>query len=163
MSKKSSNHSLVTASSKIYIASPWKWSSPSFLLPLPQQPQRRPIPFSRKATHQPISSLDLISTLYVPQSIKYLTHIVPAINTGTKGADPTNGFVKFIDQASAQSQGIIKTNANDVYVGVDFKNAAPNGRQSVRLESKTRFQRGLFILDLAHMPTGCGTWPALSV
>lgn len=31
---------------------------------------------------------------------------------------------------------------------------------SVRLEGKRRFNRGLFILDILHMPTGCGTWPA---
>ncbi|KAH8152347.1 uncharacterized protein LAJ45_03774 [Morchella importuna] len=77
------------------------------------------------------------------------------------GADPTNGFVKYIDQASAQSQGIIKTNTDNVYVGVDYTNSAPNGRNSVRLESKARFQRGLIVLDLAHMPGSiCGTWPA---
>ena len=33
-------------------------------------------------------------------------------------------------------------------------------RNSVRLEGKTRFNRGLFIMDLSHMPSGCGTWPA---
>jgi Glycosyl hydrolases family 16 len=33
-------------------------------------------------------------------------------------------------------------------------------RQSIRLEGKRRFHRGLFILDLRHMPTGCGVWPA---
>jgi hypothetical protein len=29
-------------------------------------------------------------------------------------------------------------------------------RDSVRLEGKTRYNRGLFILDLRHLPTGCG-------
>ncbi len=40
--------------------------------------------------------------------------------------------------------------------------ASPNGgfRESVRLEGKRRFQRGLFILDIEHMPAGCGVWPA---
>lgn len=33
-------------------------------------------------------------------------------------------------------------------------------RESVRLEGKRRFNRGLFILDVAHMPAGCGVWPA---
>lgn len=33
-------------------------------------------------------------------------------------------------------------------------------RESVRLEGKTRFNRGLFVLDVAHMPYGCGVWPA---
>lgn len=33
-------------------------------------------------------------------------------------------------------------------------------RESVRLEGKRRFNRGLFIIDVRHMPAGCGTWPA---
>lgn len=33
-------------------------------------------------------------------------------------------------------------------------------RESVRLEGKKRFDRGLFLLDVVHMPTGCGVWPA---
>ena len=33
-------------------------------------------------------------------------------------------------------------------------------RESVRLQGKRRFDRGLFILDVAHMPAGCGVWPA---
>ena len=37
----------------------------------------------------------------------------------------------------------------------------PQGpRESIRLEGKRRFNRGLFILDLRHMPAGCGVWPA---
>jgi hypothetical protein len=33
-------------------------------------------------------------------------------------------------------------------------------RNSIRLEGLRRFNRGLFIIDLRHMPAGCGTWPA---
>ncbi len=33
-------------------------------------------------------------------------------------------------------------------------------RDSVRLEGLRRFNRGLFILDVRHMPAGCATWPA---
>lgn len=33
-------------------------------------------------------------------------------------------------------------------------------RESIRLEGKKRFNRGLFIIDVRHMPSGCGTWPA---
>jgi len=33
-------------------------------------------------------------------------------------------------------------------------------RKSVRLEGLTRFNRGLFILDVRHMPAGCASWPA---
>ena len=28
------------------------------------------------------------------------------------------------------------------------------------LQSKSQYDAGLFVIDLEHMPTGCGTWPA---
>jgi beta-glucanase (GH16 family) len=34
------------------------------------------------------------------------------------------------------------------------------GRRSVRLESNAKFNSGLFIICLDHMPVGKGTWPA---
>eukprot|EP00978_Attheya_sp_CCMP212_P024354 scaffold76392_cov52-Attheya_sp.AAC.3 len=45
-----------------------------------------------------------------------------------------------------------------VYMGSAPTKEGP--RDSIRLEGKRRFNRGLFILDLRHMPAGCGTWPA---
>jgi hypothetical protein len=33
-------------------------------------------------------------------------------------------------------------------------------RNSIRLEGKRRFERGLFLLDVRHMPNGPGVWPA---
>lgn len=38
---------------------------------------------------------------------------------------------------------------------------ASTGRFSVRVESKTQYDNGLFIFDVKHTPYGCGTWPAL--
>ncbi|KAF2184299.1 glycoside hydrolase family 16 protein [Zopfia rhizophila CBS 207.26] len=77
-------------------------------------------------------------------------------------SDPTHGFVRYLSQNDAQSQGLISSSGSSAYMGVDSKNQAPNGRASVRIESKKLYQRGLFILDLAHMPasTCAGTWPA---
>lgn len=76
------------------------------------------------------------------------------------GSDPTHGFVKYIDQTTAQNTGLIHNDASSVYIGVDNTNVTPNGRPSVRITSKKSYNHGLFILDLAHMPFGCGTWPA---
>ncbi|KAJ9270158.1 CAZyme family GH16 [Paecilomyces variotii] len=77
------------------------------------------------------------------------------------GTDPTNGFVDYVDQSTAQSAGLISTGSS-VYIGVDNTNvASSSGRQSVRISSTATFNHGLVILDLAHMPGGiCGTWPA---
>ncbi|OAP63931.1 hypothetical protein AYL99_03158 [Fonsecaea erecta] len=77
-------------------------------------------------------------------------------------ADPTNGYVQYVDQNTAQSGGLINTNNGAVYMGVDHTNVASgSGRQSVRLTSKKSYTHGLIVLDLSHMPGGiCGTWPA---
>ncbi|KAL4784172.1 concanavalin A-like lectin/glucanase domain-containing protein [Aspergillus varians] len=75
------------------------------------------------------------------------------------GADPTNGHVDYVDRGTAESTGLISTGSS-VYMGVDHTNIASSGRQSVRLSSTQTYHHGLFIIDLAHMPTGCGTWPA---
>lgn len=56
---------------------------------------------------------------------------------------------------------MIVASSTSVSFGVDYKNVAPYGRQSIRLTSKKSYNSGLIILDLAHMPGGiCGTWPA---
>ena len=34
------------------------------------------------------------------------------------------------------------------------------GRDSVRISSQTAYDEAIFVLDLAHMPAGCSTWPA---
>ena len=78
------------------------------------------------------------------------------------GADPTHGFVDYVDQSTAQSNGYINSSSNSVYIGTDSVNkASSSGRESVRITSNKAYDSGLIILDLAHMPGGiCGTWPA---
>ena len=39
-------------------------------------------------------------------------------------------------------------------------NASARGRDSVRIYSENAYDEAIFILDLAHMPAGCATWPA---
>jgi hypothetical protein len=45
--------------------------------------------------------------------------------------------------------------------GSDVGGGTTGPRQSIRLEGTTRFNSGLFIVDLRHMPAGCGVWPAV--
>ncbi|KAI9883374.1 MAG: porphobilinogen deaminase [Watsoniomyces obsoletus] len=75
--------------------------------------------------------------------------------------DLSNGFVQYIDQNKAQKNGLISTKTSSVYLGVDHKAVATNGRASVRISSKKSYTKGLFVADIAHSPGGiCGTWPA---
>ncbi|PVH95870.1 glycoside hydrolase family 16 protein [Periconia macrospinosa] len=79
-------------------------------------------------------------------------------------ADPTHGFVNYVNQGAATSQGLIKFQNNQVYMGVDTQSVLnPNGvgRNSVRLQSKKAYQHALVIADFAHVPGSiCGSWPA---
>lgn len=79
--------------------------------------------------------------------------------------DPTNGFVNYLDQESAESSGLFKLNSGgSLYMGVDSETTLdPNGkgRDSVRIESKKFYDEGLYVVDIKHMPGSiCGTWPA---
>ncbi|KAL8834083.1 MAG: hypothetical protein Q9170_003939 [Blastenia crenularia] len=78
------------------------------------------------------------------------------------GDDPTHGYVNYVDQATAQSSGLIDTNGG-VELRVDSTNVASGrGRNSVRLTSKASYNHALIVIDLAHMPgNACGMWPAL--
>ncbi|KAF2634919.1 hypothetical protein P280DRAFT_554148 [Massarina eburnea CBS 473.64] len=73
--------------------------------------------------------------------------------------DPTHGFVKYVDQNAAKSMGLLNTTAKASW-GVDTKNKDAGGRASVRLTSKKSYNKGLVVIDVQHMPFGCGTWPA---
>ncbi|OAF99073.1 uncharacterized protein CC84DRAFT_1048496, partial [Paraphaeosphaeria sporulosa] len=78
--------------------------------------------------------------------------------------DPTGGFVQYVTKEVAGSTPLIGNSSDLIYIGVDDANAyTPGGvgRPSVRLQSKLTFTEGLFVIDLTHIPVGCGTWPAL--
>ncbi|KAI9669442.1 MAG: hypothetical protein M1831_000479 [Alyxoria varia] len=72
--------------------------------------------------------------------------------------DPTHGYVKYVDNGTASSSGLAKTENGAAYMGVG--DDVEGGRQSVRLTSTQTYDNGLFVIDIEHMPTGCGTWPA---
>jgi hypothetical protein len=79
------------------------------------------------------------------------------------GGDPTNGFVNYLSQADAQNAGIASLDNNQIRLAVDSStvNPAAPGRASTRLSSNAVYTHGLFIADIAHMPSAtCGVWPA---
>jgi hypothetical protein len=89
------------------------------------------------------------------------THVLTLVNI-SQDPDPTGGYVQYVPFETAASAAIINNQSGIVHLGVDKTNVytpdAP-GRASVRLESKMTFTEGIFVIDLTHMPTGCGVWP----
>lgn len=80
--------------------------------------------------------------------------------------DLNNGFVDYVDEATAKSMGLYKTVGADVMFGVDSTetlnsaDGGDKGRKSVRLEGKKDYNQGLFVIDVKAMPSVCGMWPA---
>lgn len=82
--------------------------------------------------------------------------------------DPTRGFVRYLPASEANKRSVLAgyTNATDtpetIFMGVDYETRNPeNGRDSIRIESKKTYTKGLFIADIIHMPGSiCGVWPA---
>ncbi|GAB7334265.1 hypothetical protein MBLNU13_g06303t1 [Cladosporium sp. NU13] len=79
------------------------------------------------------------------------------------GGDPTSGHVQYVDRATALRNGYTTTVNGAARMSVDTANKFPlggRGRPAVRLISNNSYTHGMFIADVKHMPTGCGTWPA---
>jgi hypothetical protein len=57
----------------------------------------------------------------------------------------------------------VVTDDNSFIMRADwYSTVSPNatGRNSIRIESRAAYGESLSILDMRHMPWGCGTWPA---
>lgn len=77
-------------------------------------------------------------------------------------ADPTNGNVQYVDQATAQSAGLLEINSNgNAVMRVETTPQVQSNRQSVRITTQATFNGGLVVMDAVHMPTGCATWPGM--
>jgi hypothetical protein len=78
------------------------------------------------------------------------------------GADSIGsaGYNTYVSQQRALDLGLIRiTDDQDVFIQSSPTIQGP--RESIRLEGKRRYNRGLFVIDLNHMPAGCGVWPAV--
>jgi hypothetical protein len=70
---------------------------------------------------------------------------------------------RYVNGSVATTNGYTTATNSSVTISVDTTNTWPSGgpgRPAVRLISDNTYTHGLFILDLNHMPYGCGTWPA---
>lgn len=85
------------------------------------------------------------------------------------GADSagSNGYINYVDKEKAFAQSIANVTFEttdggiaEPFIYMSTTPTAKGPRNSVRLEGLKRYNRGLFIIDVRHMPAGCGTWPA---
>ncbi|KAI1214801.1 glycoside hydrolase family 16 protein [Annulohypoxylon truncatum] len=83
------------------------------------------------------------------------------------GYDPAAGFVHYVPEEQATQLNLTYASTDSAVLRVDTSVGntstpdASTGRFSVRVQSKTQYDSGLFIFDVKHTPFGCGTWPAL--
>lgn len=86
---------------------------------------------------------------------------VSNFNGSPEDIDPTHGFVNYTTRAAAEQLGLIATQGSEIFIGVDHARKDPNGRNSVRIESKSTYDGGLIIASFTHFPKPvCGAWPA---
>jgi len=77
--------------------------------------------------------------------------------------DPTHGRVNYVDQESALNRNLTYVTDSKFVMRADDWSYVPSGargRDSVRIHSNSAYDEAVVVLDLQHMPEGCGTWPA---
>jgi hypothetical protein len=75
--------------------------------------------------------------------------------------DPTHGYVRYTTRDEATNWQLIKVAGDRVIIAADStRTSSGSGRASVKITTKKSYNGGLFVIDLNHMPEGCGTWPA---
>lgn len=73
--------------------------------------------------------------------------------------DPTNGYVDFVNETVALSTGLVRLGGGQIILAAETTDTS-SPRRTVRVQSKRIYTQGIFLIDLEHVPTGCGTWPA---
>ncbi|KAH9979070.1 concanavalin A-like lectin/glucanase domain-containing protein [Lactifluus volemus] len=77
--------------------------------------------------------------------------------------DPTHGRVNYVSQDQAVAKRLAYVEDTKFFMRADnwsIVDSSARGRDSVRISSTTSYDDALFVLDIAHMPAGCATWPA---
>lgn len=77
--------------------------------------------------------------------------------------DPTQGRVNYVSQAEAIAKNLSYVENNAFVMRADdwsIVEPSARGRDSVRISTQNAYGESIFVLDLAHMPAGCATWPA---
>ncbi|CAE6479939.1 unnamed protein product [Rhizoctonia solani] len=76
--------------------------------------------------------------------------------------DPARGRVNYVDQDYAKRNNLTYASESKFVMRADSVHnviSGSRGRDSIRITSKQHYEDSVIVLDLTHMPTGCGTWP----
>eukprot|EP00804_Cyclotella_cryptica_P015974 CCRYP_004136-RA/>CCRYP_004136-RA protein AED:0.10 eAED:0.10 QI:247/1/1/1/0.83/0.71/7/681/450 len=76
------------------------------------------------------------------------------------GSAGYNVYVSKEDAEHSRIVDVIRDDSGEELVYMSSAATKDGPRNSIRLEGKRRFERGLFLLDVRHMPNGPGVWPA---
>jgi len=79
-------------------------------------------------------------------------------------ADPTHGYVNYVTRSQAISEGLVSSSGGNFTLKADdttVLSSSATGRNSVRIQSPNTYNSHVTVVNLAHMPKGCGTWPAI--
>lgn len=79
-------------------------------------------------------------------------------------SDPTHGRVTYVNESTAKADGLVSVANNKLTLRADYTtklSSSDSGRKSFRIESTSQYKTHVAIFDIAHMPQGCGTWPAI--
>ncbi|KAL5507244.1 hypothetical protein ACEPAH_6700 [Sanghuangporus vaninii] len=78
--------------------------------------------------------------------------------------DPTHGRVNYVDQDTAKANNLSYATDTTFVMRPDstkkLDSSTPRGRDSIRITSHNTYTDSVVVLDVAHMPYGCATWPA---
>lgn len=67
----------------------------------------------------------------------------------------------YVSLSEARERGLVGVNDKGQFImAASSKDTSERGRHSVRIHSRRRFGNYLAVLDVHHMPTGKGSWPA---
>ncbi|KAG1788675.1 2 beta-glucan [Suillus plorans] len=79
-------------------------------------------------------------------------------------SDPTNGRVTYVNESTAKADKLVSVANNKLTLRADYTtklSSSDPGRKSFRIMSNSQYETHVAIFDIAHMPQGCGTWPAI--
>ncbi|KAG2158672.1 2 beta-glucan [Suillus bovinus] len=78
--------------------------------------------------------------------------------------DPTHGRVTYVNESTARADKLVSVANNKLTLRADYTtklSSSDPGRKSFRIMSNSQYETHVAIFDIAHMPQGCGTWPAI--